>query len=265
MEFKGKVVIITGSSSGIGEGTAMKFASLGANVVITGRDELKIKNVAQKCRQISGEKVLEVKADLLKDNEVKNLFEKTIKEFGKIDILVNNAGVGSMNSIKDPNIMESFDTVMNTNVRCVLLLTSLVVPYLEKTKGSIINISSCAGLIPRAQMMIYCTAKSALDMFSKCLALELGPKGIRVNSINPAAIRTPIFNNYSPQALEKVVEYCKNSYPLGRIGEVEDVAELVAFIASERASFITGTTIPVDGGSLNSSAPRVSDLLDKDN
>jgi short-subunit dehydrogenase len=126
----------------------MKFASLGANVVITGRDELKIKNVAQKCRQISGEQVLEVKADLLKDNEVKNLFEKTIKEFGKIDILVNNAGVGSMNSIKDPNIMESFDTIMNTNVRCVLLLTSLVVPYLEKTKGSIINISSCAGLRP---------------------------------------------------------------------------------------------------------------------
>jgi short-subunit dehydrogenase len=126
----------------------MKFASLGANVVITGRDELKIKNVAQKCRQISGEQVLEVKADLLKDNEVKNLFEKTIKEFGKIDILVNNAGVGSMNSIKDPNIMESFDTIMNTNVRCVLLLTSLVVPYLEKTKGSIINISSSAGLKP---------------------------------------------------------------------------------------------------------------------
>jgi NADP-dependent 3-hydroxy acid dehydrogenase YdfG len=123
---------------------------LGANIVITGRDEQKIKNVAQKCRQISGEKVLEVSADLLKDNEVKSLVEKTIEEFGKIDILVNNAGIGSMNSIKDPNtsIMESFDTVMNTNVRCVLLLTSLVVPYLEKTKGSIINISSCAGLRP---------------------------------------------------------------------------------------------------------------------
>ncbi len=123
---------------------------MGANIVITGRDEQKIKNVAQKCRQISGEKVLEVSADLLKDNEVKSLVEKTIEEFGKIDILVNNAGIGSMNSIKDPNtsIMESFDTVMNTNVRCVLLLTSLVVPYLEKTKGSIINISSCAGLRP---------------------------------------------------------------------------------------------------------------------
>jgi len=116
------------------------LASLGANVVITGRDELKIKIVAQKCRELSKQKVLEVKADLLNDNEVKNLVQQTVNEFDRIDILVNNAGITDTTTIKDPNILDSFDKVMNTNVRCIVLLTSLVVPYLEKTKGSIINI-----------------------------------------------------------------------------------------------------------------------------
>jgi NAD(P)-dependent dehydrogenase (short-subunit alcohol dehydrogenase family) len=112
-----------GSSSGIGEGTALKFASLGANVVITGRDELRIKNVAEKCRKISKQKAIEVRADLTKESEVKNLINKTIDEFGRLDILVNNAGIGKFSSIDDPNLMQIFDTTMNTNVRSVLFLT----------------------------------------------------------------------------------------------------------------------------------------------
>jgi NAD(P)-dependent dehydrogenase (short-subunit alcohol dehydrogenase family) len=138
----------TGSSSGIGEGTALKFASLGANVVITGRDELRIKNVAEKCRIISKQKAIEVKADLTKESEVKSLINKTIDEFGRLDILVNNAGIGKFSSIDDPNLMQIFDTTMNTNVRSVLFVTSLAVPYLEKSKGSIVNISSIFGLKP---------------------------------------------------------------------------------------------------------------------
>jgi len=139
---------LLGSSSGIGEGTAIKFASLGANVVITGRDETRIKNVAQKCREVSKQKVLEVRADLTIESDIKDLINKTIDEFGGLDILVNNAGIIIYRLATDQNIMEAFDGVMNTNVRSVLLLTSLALPYLQKSKGSIINVSSVAGLKP---------------------------------------------------------------------------------------------------------------------
>ncbi|CAG2174138.1 unnamed protein product, partial [Oppiella nova] len=228
MDFNGKVALITGSSSGIGEGIALKLSSLGANVVITGRDDQRIQSVVKKCESLSKQKALGVRADLQVDNDIKNLVNKTVKEFGKINILVNNAGVVQMAQFGDPGYLLAFDTVMNTNVRSIQVLTQLVVPYLESTKGNIINISSVAALIPAPQAIAYCMAKSALDMFTKCLALQFGPKGIRT---------------------------CRDTYPLQRIGEPEDVAEAVVFLASPTsASFITGLIMPVDGGSLRAPA-----------
>ncbi len=128
---------------------------MGANVVITGRDDIKIKNVAQKCREITKQKVFEVRADLTIDSEVEYLLNKTINEFDRLDILVNNAGIAPHSSITDPNLMENFDIVMNTNVRSVLLLTSLCVPYLQKSKGVIVNVSSNAGLKPVCHQTVY--------------------------------------------------------------------------------------------------------------
>jgi len=116
--------------------------------VVTGRDEQRIKSVAEKCREISGKKVVSVAADLLNDNDVQNLFETTIQEFGKLDVLVNNAGVGDLSYMSDPKIMELYKLVMDTNLRCVVLLSHLAMPYLEKTKGCIINISSIASMKP---------------------------------------------------------------------------------------------------------------------
>ena len=126
----------------------MHLANLGANVVITGRDSERIKSVAGKCGKVSKQKIIGVVADVLKDEDIKRLAKQTIDTFGRIDILVNNAGIGGMQSITSPDLMDSYEKVMNTNVRGVVFLTSLLVPYLEKTKGSIINISSVTGLRP---------------------------------------------------------------------------------------------------------------------
>lgn len=141
--------MIIGSSSGIGEESAYRLAELGANVVIHGRDEQRIKSVAEKCHKLSGGKrMLSVAADLSSDKDVEYLIDRTIQEFGRLDILVNNAGRGDLSYMCDPNIVELYDKIMQLNVRSVVYLTSLAIPYLEKTKGTIINISSIAGMKP---------------------------------------------------------------------------------------------------------------------
>ncbi len=164
--FTGKVVLVTGSSSGIGEGTVKLYSILGAKVVVTGRNETRIKEVAEECHKLSphGLKVvnvillynfynfnlkpLEVVADLTKQDDAKRLVDSTIKEYGKLDILVNNAGSSVLSYIKDDKILEEFDKVFNIDVRSVVEMIHLSLPYLEKSKGTIINISSIAGLTP---------------------------------------------------------------------------------------------------------------------
>ncbi|CAG2103742.1 unnamed protein product, partial [Medioppia subpectinata] len=243
------------SSSGIGEGIAIKLWSLGANVVITGRDDKRIQQVVDKCHKRDNQRALGVKTDLLVDKDIEELVAKTITEFGKIDILVNNAGVGTCAQFCDQNYMKDFDLVFNTNVRSIQVLTQLVVPYLKITKGNIVNISSIAGLKPSAKILPYHMAKSALDMFTKCLALALGPDGVRINCVSPAAIRTPIFEIFTgnADALAAIEEHCRRNYPLGRIGEPKDVASAVAYLCSPAASFITGAILPVDGGYIRAS------------
>ncbi|CAG2106840.1 unnamed protein product [Medioppia subpectinata] len=241
------------SSSGIGAAIAIKLWSLGANVIITGRDDKRIQKVVNKCHERHNQRALGVRADLLVDKDIEELVAKTITEFGKIDILVNNAGVGPKDGVIDPTSMLSYDTLINGYVRCVQVLTQLVVPYLEITNGNIVNISGVSGLKASHFMPIsYHMAKSALDMFTKCLALGLGPKGVRVNCVSPAIIRTPMYETLTGSAdkLTAAETYCRLNYPLGRIGEPEDVAEAVAYLCSPAASFITGLILPVDGGSI---------------
>jgi len=251
-KFDGKVVLVTGSSSGIGEETALHMASLGAHVVITGRDEQRIKNVADKCRKRTTKKVLSVMADLTLDADIKNLIEKTIEEFGRLDILVNNAGIGDLSYMNDPKLMEIYEKMFDTNVRCIVYLTQLAIPYLEKSKGNIIMISSIAALKPSPKTVLYCMSKAALDMFTKCLAVELAPKGIRVNGINPAVTETPLLERKYGHimSIDKVVEMRSKQYPLGRVGQPYDIANAIEFLASNDASFITGAHMLMDGGAL---------------
>ncbi|CAM6031952.1 unnamed protein product, partial [Sphagnum compactum] len=195
---------------------------------------------------------LEVVADLTKQEDAKRLVETTIKQYGKLDVLVNNAGSGVLSSVKDDKILEEFDKVFNIDVRAVVEMIHLSIPYLEKSKGTIINISSIAGLSPHTGQLSYQIAKASLDMMAKVLAIELGPSGIRVNNINPGFIET-YFSDATgvkvPDELKKkLIEKAVNVTPLKRAGEPLDIAKGIVFLSSTDAQFITGANLVIDGG-----------------
>lgn len=248
MSFAEKVVIVTGASSGIGADAARHLAKLGGKLCLVGRNEKLLNEVAEEIK-VSGSLVqpLVIVADVSKDAE--RIISEAVKHFGKLDVLINNAGIYQKDAADDFNITQ-FDDILNTNLRAVAILTSLAVPHLEKTKGNIVNVSSVAGLKAMKATLSYCVSKAALDQFTKCVALDLAPKGIRVNSINPAMIRTPILGKTGLKAdeVEKLIETGKSFHPIGRIGETSDTSVAIAYVASDSASFITGVLLPVDGG-----------------
>lgn len=174
MSFSGKVIIITGASSGIGADAARHLAKLGAKVSIIGRNEQRLNKVAEKIKSAGSPAPLAIVADVTKDAQ--RIVDETIKHFGQIDVLVNNAGFSKPDNVSEANLSQ-FDSVFDTNVRSVINLTKLCVPHLEKTKGNIVNVSSVAGLKAFPNAMTYCMSKAALDQFTKCSALDLAPKG----------------------------------------------------------------------------------------
>lgn len=251
--FSDKVVIITGASSGIGASTALEFAKLNANVVLTGRKKNNLDDVANQCEQASPEKLrpLVVIADMNNEAHVGNIIKSTLDLYKKIDILINNAGILEAGTIESTSL-DQYDQVMNTNVRGPYHLTMLAVPHLIKTKGNIVNVSSVAGLRSFPNVLAYCTSKAALDQFTRCVALELGPKGVRVNAVNPGVIVTGLHQKgdtgMNDEQYAEFLEKCKQTHALGRPGEVSEVANTIVFLASSAASNITGATLPVDGG-----------------
>ncbi|XP_018395008.1 PREDICTED: 3-oxoacyl-[acyl-carrier-protein] reductase FabG-like [Cyphomyrmex costatus] len=248
MSFKGKVVLITGASSGIGAETAIYLAQLGASLSITGRNKLNLNKVAEQCGQ---PKPFIVTGDLANENDVKNIIDSTIKRYGKLDVLINNAGITEFGTIETVSLKQ-YDNIMNVNVRSVFQLTTLAVPYLIKTKGNIVNISSVAGLRPSKTSTPYSMSKAALDQFTRCVALELASQQVRVNSVNPGAVITDILRNtgMNQEQIKIFYEKMKEKHALGRTGDTLEIAKSIAFLASDDASFITGVTIPVDGGLL---------------
>ncbi|XP_071114265.1 3-oxoacyl-[acyl-carrier-protein] reductase FabG-like [Haliotis cracherodii] len=243
-----KVALVTGASSGIGAGTAILFSQLGARVIITGRNEENLKRTAEQCSQDSKYKPVLIIGDLTKEEDTQRIVDETIAAAGKLDILVNNAGIYYPSSVETSSL-ERFDKIINTNVRSVYHITMLCVPHLMKTKGNIVNVSSLAGQRALPNNLIYCMSKGALDQLTRCVALDLGPKQVRVNSVNPGLIDTNIFRRagLSEEESAKIIEQGKELHALGRVGEVSEVASTIAFLASDNASFITGNTVAVDG------------------
>merc|ERR1712179_333542 len=185
----------------------------------------------------------------MSEDDTSKLVDKTVAEFGKLDILVNNAGILEMGTIENTSL-EQYDRIMNTNVRAIYQLTMLAVPHLIKTQGCIVNVSSVNGVRSFPGVLAYNISKSAVDQFTRCVALELAPKKIRVNSVNPGVIATELQKRggLDDERYAKFLEHSKTTHAMGRTGEVLEVAKAIGFLASEDASFSTGVTLPVDGG-----------------
>jgi 3-oxoacyl-[acyl-carrier protein] reductase len=230
---KGKVAIVTGGTLGIGEGIANKFSELGASVVVCARHKAKSKHFFVKC-------------DVSKSKETKNLIEQTIKKFKKIDILVNNAGIYPFVNLKDMT-EEQWDQVMNVNLKGLFNCTKAVIPYMmERKYGKIINITSIAGVsVGFPNLVHYCASKAGISGFTKAAALELAPYKINVNAVAPGTILTP---GESGMMDKDAINHLIQAIPERRMGKPVDIAETVAFLASDCSSYITGQTIIVDGG-----------------
>ena len=250
----GKVALITGASSGIGAVSAKLFACRGAKLSLIGRNEVNLKLVGDECQRLgptNAEEPLVIVADLCCEADVTQLVDTTIKKFGRLDILVNNAGILEHGTIETTSL-EQYDRVMRTNVRSAYQLTMLCVPHLIATHGNIVNVSSIDGVRSFPGCLAYGLSKSAMDQMTKCTALELASNGVRVNSVNPGVIITdrPIQKRagMSDDDYLEYIERRKKSHPLGRVGDADEVAEAIAFLASSDASFITGEQLHVDGG-----------------
>jgi glucose 1-dehydrogenase len=249
MKLEGKVALVTGSSQGIGQAIAIRLAEEGANIIIDyrsnpdGAEETKTKVEA------TGRKGYVVQADLGVVSDVRKMVDAGVQEFGKLDILVNNAGLEKRADFWDVSEAD-YDSVVNVNLKGVFFATQAIVQHLRQTQrpGKIINISSVHEELPFPHFTSYCASKGGVKMMMRNLAVELGPLGITINNVAPGAIATPINQSLlnDPEKLNAVVK----NIPLGRLGKPEDVASIVAFLASSDADYITGSTFFVDGGLL---------------
>jgi NAD(P)-dependent dehydrogenase (short-subunit alcohol dehydrogenase family) len=242
MQFNGKVAIVTGATSGIGMATARKFAEQGAKVAAAGRN-------AEVLSKIATPDIRTYAVDLLSERETSAFVQKVLEDFGGIDVLVNAAGIIASGTVENTTLAD-FDLMMNINVRSVFQLIQLALPSIIERKGNIVNVSSVTGLRAFPNVFAYCISKAAVDQLTRCAALELAPKGVRVNAVNPGVVRTNLHRNsgMSEEAYAAFVERSRTTHPIGRIGEPEEIAELILYLASSKAGWITGVTYSIDGG-----------------
>lgn len=247
MRLEGKIALVTGSSQGIGQAIAVRFAQEGANVVINynrtpGGAEDALKQV-----EAAGRRGLIVQANLSSTSDVRRLIATAVEHFGRLDVLVNNAGVETHAPFWEVT-EEDYDRVLDTNLKGVFFATQAMVQHLMQTKrkGKIINISSVHEELPFPNFAAYCASKGGIKMLTRNLSVELGPLGITINSIAPGAIETPINTKLlnDPKKLGALV----SQIPLGRLGQTSDVSGLAVFLASSDSDYVTGATYFVDGG-----------------
>lgn len=243
---KNRVALVTGGSTGIGAAIARKFAENGYKVLITGRTEKTLRQTAG-----SHEAIDYIVADVssLEDIEKTVGIVKQTIGYGRLDVLVNNAGVGQPVSF-DQVTPEHFDTTFNINVRGLVFMTKAALSLLKETRGNIINITSVVAADPIPQFLVYSSTKGAVLTFTKGLAKALADDGIRVNAVSPGPIETPFFEKVDMSDEQKagLGQAINQMVPLGRFGSTDEVADIVAFLASDRASYITGAEYKVDGG-----------------
>jgi NAD(P)-dependent dehydrogenase (short-subunit alcohol dehydrogenase family) len=246
--FAGKVALVTGATSGIGQACAVAFATAGARVACVGRKEEALQEIAERIRALDSE-ALAIQADLSSSAEAERAVNETVKAFGGLDVLVNAAGHISSGTIENTSL-EAWDEMMNVNVRAAFQLMQKALPSLIVRRGNIVNVSSVTGLRAFPGVLAYCVSKAALDQLTRCASLELAAKGVRVNAVNPGVVVTEIHKRggMSEEAYAAFLEHSKTTHPLGRTGRPEEIASLVLYLASDQASWITGATYSIDGG-----------------
>jgi NAD(P)-dependent dehydrogenase (short-subunit alcohol dehydrogenase family) len=245
-EFQNKTIIITGASSGIGQAVAKLASIRGANCVITARRKDELLKTA---KDINSSNIEIFPADLTLEVDRKMMIDKTIKRFGGIDVLVNAAGIIGTGNIENTTLPQ-WDQMMDINLRSLFHLTQLALPSLIVRKGNIVNVSSITGIRAFPNVLAYCVSKAGVDQFTHCAALELAPKGVRVNSINPGVVLTNLHRSsgMNEESYQAFLSHSKTTHPIGRVGNAEEVAELILFLASDRAGWITGASYSIDGG-----------------
>jgi len=245
---KGKVAIITGSSKGIGQAIAIRFAKEGAKVVINYFSDAKgAEATMAECKKYGSDNCVAVQADVGKVADCKKLVEDTVKKFGTVDILVNNAGKEIHDELWDIK-EKDYDRVLDINMKGPFFCTQAVVKEMvaEKNKGTIVNISSVHEDLPFPGFAPYCMSKGGMKMFTRNLSIELAPLGITINNIAPGAIETPI-NASVLKEPEKLAALLEN-IPLQRLGQPSDISSCAVYLGSDEAGYVTGSTVVIDGG-----------------
>lgn len=240
--FSGKVVIVTGSGSGIGAATARRFAQDGASVVLNGRTREKLERVTA---DLEPDRVLVQTGDVSDQGDAEALIAAAVERFGRLDILVNNAGVVPTGPLLEASVAD-WRKVMAIDVDGVFFCTRAALPHLIRSGGNIVNVSSVSGLGGDWNMSFYNAAKGAVSNFTRSLALELGERGVRVNAVNPGLTFTDLTEDMKGDTA--LMKRFAERIPLGRGAEPDEVADVIAFLASEDARYVTGVNLPVDGG-----------------
>lgn len=248
LKFSGLTAVVTGASSGIGKATAESFARQGANVVLVARDNDRLSAVVEGLvtDRAEGQRHLKVVGDIASPETPSDVIEQTKKAFGAVDIVVNNAAfLHRQADATTATPKDTWDQVMDTNVRSYYLMAKAALPHLGEKKGAIVNVSSIWAMIGAKKQVAYSVSKAAIVELTRSLALDFADFGVRVNCVCPSTTRTPLLmrgrDSFDEAAVAKM-------HPLGRIGEPEDVANAVMFLASNASSWITGAALPVDGG-----------------
>ncbi|PYR07349.1 MAG: ketoreductase [Acidobacteria bacterium] len=248
MSFADKTIIVTGATSGIGRAAARAFGGNRGSVVVVGRQETELAEVVREVRAAGGQAVPCV-ADVTSEDAPARIVAAALEMFRRIDVLVNAAGIIAAATL-EATTDELWDSMMAINLRAPFRLMRAAAPHLTERKGSVVNVSSVNGLRSFPGVLAYCVSKAGVDHLTRCAAIEMAPLGVRVNAVNPGVTVTNLHRRSGMQEEQYAafLERSKTTHPLGRPGNADEIADLIVFLASERAGWMTGETIPIDGG-----------------